>query len=96
MSTPEYNNLSTNDSVASLNGLILTASDSTNGKSPGASSSANSNANANGNVNGNLPVRKYSESSIDEEDDRVRIAWGHKIEFVLSIVSYAVGLGNIW
>ena len=34
-----------------------------------------------------------SESSGDETP---RATWGRKLEFMLTAVSYAVGLGNIW
>ena len=35
-----------------------------------------------------------SESSEEENPDRGN--WGNKMEFVLSCLSYAVGLGNVW
>ena len=36
--------------------------------------------------------KEEAEGSGDEE----RGGWGNKIEFVLAIVGYAVGLGNVW
>lgn len=30
------------------------------------------------------------------EEDNERGGWGNKIEFVLAIIGYAVGLGNVW
>lgn len=35
-----------------------------------------------------------SDSSEDENPERGN--WGNKMEFVLSCLSYAVGLGNVW
>ena len=32
----------------------------------------------------------------DEENMRPRIQWNRNIEYVLSMISYAVGLGNVW
>ena len=32
----------------------------------------------------------------EEEGTRPRIQWNRKIEYVLSMISYAVGLGNVW
>ena len=29
-------------------------------------------------------------------DGKKRASWGNKIEFILSVISFAVGLGNIW
>lgn len=31
-----------------------------------------------------------------EEVDEERGGWGNKFEFILAIVGYAVGLGNVW
>ena len=38
----------------------------------------------------------HHDDSDEESEDEDRNKWGSKIEYVLSIVSYAVGLGNIW
>lgn len=32
----------------------------------------------------------------EEEDDIEREQWGHKLDFILSCVGYAVGFGNVW
>ena len=32
----------------------------------------------------------------EEEDDRQRAQWGRHIEYFLSLLSYAIGLGNVW
>ena len=32
----------------------------------------------------------------DGSEEEARGGWGNKIEFVLAIVGYAVGLGNVW
>jgi solute carrier family 6 amino acid transporter-like protein 5/7/9/14 len=38
-----------------------------------------------------------SSSSVDsEEENPDRGNWGNKMEFLLSCLSYAVGLGNVW
>lgn len=37
-----------------------------------------------------------SNSMDKKKSDPVRQSWGNKIEFLLSMVGYAVGLGNIW
>lgn len=43
-------------------------------------------------------VDSYSNNGSTEavEDEEGRGGWGNKIEFVLAIVGYAVGLGNVW
>lgn len=46
---------------------------------------------------GQQTVATKAELETDEvkiEDDRG--GWGNKIEFVLAIIGYAVGLGNVW
>lgn len=37
-----------------------------------------------------------SSSSGSQEETTDRGNWGNKMEFVLSCLSYAVGLGNVW
>ena len=32
----------------------------------------------------------------DEKQDAGRAKWGHKAEFMLACIGYAVGLGNVW
>ena len=44
-------------------------------------------------VDENGIVQKKEEAGQGEED---RGGWGNKLEFVLAIVGYAVGLGNVW
>lgn len=42
-------------------------------------------------------LEKMSNSSSDtEEENPDRGNWGNKMEFLLSCLSYAVGLGNVW
>ena len=37
------------------------------------------------------------EKSLKDKDKiKERATWGKKIEFLLSAISYAVGLGNVW
>jgi len=36
------------------------------------------------------------EKVLEETDGKPRAAWGRKIEFLLTIIGYAVGLGNVW
>ena len=47
--------------------------------------------------------RQSSEKEVTISDDKPRGSvieeregWGNKIEFILAIVGYAVGLGNVW
>lgn len=42
------------------------------------------------------PEPTHVDDDDEEPEDTDRNKWGSKIEYVLSIVSYAVGLGNIW
>ena len=42
------------------------------------------------------PNRTDSSTSSDEVDYGERGTWGNSIEFLLSTVGYAVGLGNLW
>ena len=52
-------------------------------------------------------MKEYEVSVIDDSNDKAfldfkneivkeRETWGNKIEFFLAILSYAVGLGNVW
>ena len=45
--------------------------------------------------NGIAQNQKELEAGEGEEDEN-RGGWGNKFEFVLAIVGYAVGLGNVW
>lgn len=44
-----------------------------------------------GQSNGSVP-----KEAKDGGEEEVRQGWGNKFEFVLAIVGYAVGLGNVW
>ena len=36
------------------------------------------------------------EGEKDEKEGEERVQWGHKAEFMLACIGYAVGLGNVW
>ena len=47
-------------------------------------------------VDKNGIAQKEAEAGGVDEEEENRGGWGNKFEFVLAIVGYAVGLGNVW
>ena len=48
-------------------------------------------------VTDNIMTKYQQEEELSEREEIVeRAAWGSKIEFFLSCLSFAVGLGNVW
>lgn len=95
----EYSNLAASTTASSASFTNGMGSDSLimmNGRAAHSNGIINGSSDNNNSVKPLPKARRQSETSMDEEDDKNRMSWGSKVEFVLSIVSYAVGLGNIW
>lgn len=46
--------------------------------------------------NGIAQQKTKEQEAGGEEEEEDRGGWGNKFEFILAIVGYAVGLGNVW
>ena len=42
------------------------------------------------------PAAASTEIEIIDADDPERAAWGGQLEFILTCIGFAVGLGNVW
>ena len=54
---------------------------------------------SNGTANGTIDLEKQKEAAKEAErlqQSADRGAWGSQLEFILTCVGYAVGLGNVW
>lgn len=40
--------------------------------------------------------RQIKNTKVDEDDPLERGTWGSKLDFILSVVGLAIGLGNVW